>query len=202
MSDQPVKAQVSEAVRRSIDKYGTPAWDKARILKPFAGQAARSTLYRWIDEAVAEHRPAARAIKAARKAAKKGAILPDAEAAATEVALSGALVPSGEMLAGALEVRKMVVRLEACMVNCEDVFAHSRTPEGRVRLAKTLMQATDNMRRTIEAATKLHQTLMASGEVERFKAELVATIRAVAAAYPEASRVLLSRIQELSGRWA
>lgn len=200
-SDQSVKDQVFAAVKRDLSKFGTPAWDKGAILRPFFAHAARSSLYRWVDEAVAEYRPGAEVVRATRRAQAKAAKV-EAAADTTEKALAAAVLPSADEIVGsAMSVSQLIKRLEACMTAAEQVMAHARTPEGGVRMSKTLLAAAENLRRGVEAAIKLQQTLLESGETDRFRREIIETMRAVGREYPEAGKLLATRLQAVAGQW-
>jgi hypothetical protein len=206
LPNQSVKKRIADVAQKNIALYGTTGWDKAEMLRPFTGMASRSSLHRWMDEAVARLRPGAAATKAMRDATaqmEREAAEPDRLAAKADAVLATAVLPPGPADLGGtlLSVEALMGEMQACVQNARDVAKFARTPEGAVRLSKTLLAASEHNRRCMETLLRIQEAWRTSGEIDRFMDAVVLGIRDVAKLHPEAARMMLERLRAVTGRW-
>ena len=151
-------ADIQEHVKLTVQKAVEAAFgnravvDRGEIVKSFLGQGpSRATLFRWVA-AELRARPPAEKFSDTRLWKLVDDPL-DAEGLAR---ITG---PSGEGLVNALE---------NCMKAARDAMAHSRHPDGSVRLAKSLLAGSEHMRRIVETAARVHATVVDSQKVENY----------------------------------
>ena len=155
-----VKMEVIAAARAAANGRG--GWAKvstAALVKQFAGRASQASVYRWVAEA---------------KEKRSGRVPVDAPFAAPPVQPGAAAVP--------LPVTQLV---QMCVQAGQDVMAASRGPDGKPRNSKMLIRATDTLRRCLETAVRLQESItdaLALGEYDRIILEEIAKIDTAVAA--------------------
>ena len=75
--------------------------------------------------------------------------------------------------AGAIPVMD---RLNQCVAAADQVIAFARTSEGAVRNSKLLLSASEHLRRCLETAARVTETMMRAERVERFHAVIIEEI--------------------------
>ena len=108
------------------------------------------------------------------RAARSNAAAADAAREAT-TAPPAAVRP--EDIAGAGGTLAVIEKLQACIRAAEQVMAYARTEDGRVRNVKALLAASQHLRRSLETAIKVQQTMMELAEVEKFHQAIFDVLR-------------------------
>ena len=98
--------------------------------------------------------------------------------------------------AGAIPVMD---RLNQCVAAADQVIAFARTPEGAVRNSKLLLSASEHLRRCLETAARITETMMRADRVERFHAAIIEEIGKEA---PVVAERLAMRLAQLVSQWA
>ena len=93
---------------------------------------------------------------------------------------------------------ELVRKLISCVEAAEDVMKHARKDDGSVRLPKTLMQASEHMRRTLETTAKLHESMVSLQKLDRYMEAIFAELKQEA---PEVAQRVLARLRETNGRY-
>jgi hypothetical protein len=146
--------------------------------------ASRTTLYRWASGLEASGKPDQHVVRKVAAAADVGARLP-------------ALVKVDDVVsAGAIPVMD---RLNQCVAAAGQVIAFARTPEGAVRNSKLLLSASEHLRRCLETAARVTETMMRAERVERFHATIIEEIGKEA---PVVAEHLAMRLAQLASQWA
>ena len=191
---QGVKDQVTAAVKEAIAAAGgDPAAVKgADIVKRFIGVegASRSALYRLVGALLAEAagKPRLMPVPKIVASAKPPVFRPEIEVPP----------PAGfDKLVGPAGIG-VVEALQQCVRAALDVMQHSRHPDGKVRLGKTLVSASDHLRRTLETAARVHETFVGIEKINLFYEALMS---AVEEASPEVRFKVMSYIDAVNARW-
>ena len=80
-------------------------------------------------------------------------------------------------------------------------MAFARRDDGSVRMPKTLLAASEQLRRNLETAVKVHEAMRAISDVERFHYELIGVVAEVARKHPIAAELLLNGMRRVVARW-
>jgi hypothetical protein len=98
--------------------------------------------------------------------------------------------------------------VDACLASGEpgqrlakQVTAYARTEGGEVRNAKLLVTASEHLRRSIETASRLYDSIVAVQRIDQFNNELLTAIEAVHEEFPEAAELIIRRTRALADRW-
>jgi hypothetical protein len=186
----PLRGQFEALLVRHIAEYGED-FERSPLVQDFVDRGVgQATVYRWIDAVLARGRePAAPA--PARPAA------PPANAAmeSSEPTIVPALprVPRIEdvQTMGLVPVTKL---LRDCIRIAQDLIEHSRTAEGKPRNARLLLQGSEHLRKAIETAAKLNETVAIQQEMQQFHRILLEEVGREAPAVQER---LLTRIRAM-----
>jgi hypothetical protein len=195
-----LKSEVKVAILAEAERVGVDGLKRVAIMKRFAGRGvSEATLYRWIDSILAggmADQHMARVIEAA--AAERIARDPEpGRSIAAEVRTKLPTAPKVEHIATA-GVIPVIERLDICLAAADQLMAHSRTEEGKVRNSKLLLASSEHLRRCIETAAKITDTLMRGEKVERYHA---AIIEEIAKESPLLAERVLMRISQLTNAW-
>lgn len=106
-----------------------------------------------------------------------------------------------DIAAPGMTALEVIAKLRACIIAAEQVMAFSRKEDGSVKMSKTLLSASEHLRRSLETAVKLHEAMRTVSDIERFHDELIAVVGEVAQEYPPAAELLLTRMREVAARW-
>lgn len=199
--DAALRAEVEAAVLAEIERIGPDGFAKDGVVKRFVGRGTgRSTIYRWVDVILASGKPGQHIAKAVeRAAAARAATTPDpAVAAAGEVIERlPAVVRLDEMVRTEGTV-PAIERLQKCIQIAEKVISHAETPEGAVRNARLLLQASEHLRRTIDSCVRLQEAVMEVSQVERFHQAIFDMLREESPTFAE--KVLI-QLRQLNVQW-
>jgi hypothetical protein len=200
--EQPsaLKEQVRNAAIAMARLTGWAALDRAALVAEFKGRAGRSTLYRWLSEidGAPLDRTVGEMIQDARAGCRAGV-----ESVAGEVK-ARALVPIpmapsiGDCFA-AVTPAHIIENLHRLLSASTDVMARSRDSAGAVRNGKMLLQAAEQMRRSLETAVKLQEAISDGLRVEAFHRTL---LDEVAKLDPAAAARIVARLSDVNDSWA
>lgn len=198
-----LRAEVEAAVLAEAARIGSSAINKKTAIGPFIGRASQATLYRWVDAILATGRAdehAARTIAAAGEAqAAKAPAAPLTPAEVGErVATKLPTVPRVEHIASAGAI-PIITRLNTCLTVAEDLMRHARTDEGKVRNSRLLLGASEHLRRCLETAAKITDTIMRADKIERFHAAIVEEIMKES---PATAERILGRLSAITSGWS
>jgi len=197
-----MRAAVEAAVLAELERVGPDALVKADIARPFAGKgASTATLYRWIDGVLKTGRGGQYLAGKIKAAAEERAKAPDPPAAAAEAAAASlpAVVTMEDVASSG--VIPVIERMVKCIEIADQLIKHARTEEGEVRSAKLLLNASEHMRRNLETAVRLQESIRQTNDVSRFNKAVVALIRTVAAKHPEVGEELVTGLSQLVSQW-
>jgi hypothetical protein len=192
-------ADVEAAVLAEVARVGLGAFNRKKVLQRFLDSGAKqSTLYRWVDSILASGQPEEQASRAIVAAAAARSALPDpAASVAASVASELPTIPKMEHIAsqGAIPI---IDRLNTCLSVAEQLMAHARTDDGKVRNSKLLLTASEHLRRCIDTAARITDTLMRAEKIERYHAAIMEEIGAES---PETAERMLGRLSRLTATW-
>lgn len=200
-----LRRRFEAAVLAELEAKGPNGLRIADLVRRFAGRgASRSTLFRWGQALLASGRAGAHLRRQAKAAATARARrAPDpAKNLAHEAAAALPKPIRLEDIAGSGGVIPVIERLKQCVEIADQIIAYARAPDGRPRMAKTMLAASEHLRRTLETAVKLQEALLQLERVDRFHAQVLAAIEEVAREFPEASELIARRLSALSAQWS
>jgi hypothetical protein len=213
--DASLRAEIEAAVARAYQTLGPGGLKKSDIVAQFEGRASRSTLYATVDRVIGREKPAQTLVRkvkdrayqqaaSRRRAAKKEGVS-EADYTAGRAARALARVPTlptmPDIAAPGISVVEFVAKLQACVSAAEQVMAFARKEDGSVKMSKTLLAASEHLRRSLETAVKLHEAIRTVSDIEQFHDELIALVGDVAREHPPAAELLLTRMREVAARW-
>jgi hypothetical protein len=195
-----LKARVEAAVLAEVGRVGLEAFNRTSIVNQFLAEGAkRTTLFRWIELILASGSPdqhLAKVIESA--AAERIASEPAAGvgvAAAVRTKLPAVVKVEHIVTAGVVPV---IERLNTCLTAADQLMAHARNEDGKVRNSRLLLAASEHLRRCVDTAARITDTLMRADKVERYHA---AIIEEIAAESPATAERILMRISRLTAAW-
>jgi hypothetical protein len=197
-----LRAEVEAALLAELERVGPDRLNRADVLRRFEGRGAdRSTLFRWAAALLASGRAGQHLARKVRAATAERAVrvpaAPAADAAREAVErLPVAVRP--EDIAGGPGPIAVIERLQTCIRAAEQVMAHARDAEGRVRNARALLAATETLRRCLETAARLHEAMRSVNDVDRFHAAVLAEVAKEA---PETAERIVQRLTHLARAW-
>jgi hypothetical protein len=193
------RARVEAAVLAEVGRVGPAAFNRTSIVREFLREGAkRTTMFRWIDQILASGSPDQHLAQVVKTAAAKR-IAADA----------GGLSMAGEVrtkLPAVVKVEHIVTagvvpvidRLNTCITAADQLMSHARNDDGKVRNARLLLAASEHLRRCVDTAARITDTLMRAEKVERYHA---AIIEEIAAENPATAERILMRISRLTAAW-
>lgn len=210
MADDALRTELGAAIDEAFQTLGPKGFDKAAIVNRFLTRGvSRATLYRWVDQHLATAKPGAKLARKVRESAKAAirtskAGVRDKPAAVAEVAERAlARAPTVEvsaMLPGGGTV-DLLGKLRTCMEAAEQVMAFARKEDGSVKMAKTLLTASDHLRRSIDSVVKLHEAIQNAAAIDTFHREIVGMLEDVAREFPQLAPIVLGRLRSATAAW-
>lgn len=197
---EALRAEVRAAVFAEMERVGPEGFSAGRVARGFAGRAGRSTLYRWIGEVVDSGQAGRHLAGEVKRAAEERAAEPDPPAAAGRAA--GASLPvvvRPEDVAGTGLIPVMEL-IQECVRNAKEAIQHARAPDGKIRNAKLFLAASEHMRRNLETATRIADSIHQISDVEQFHRAVIGLIEDVSRDYPEIGEILVQRLGQLATR--
>lgn len=171
--------------------------------KPAAERAAEA-----LRSFVAEEAQRATTMEAAKETAAVLDSLPKpaelaAEAVAAGVHGAAGAVPPPSAPAGVALVpdaaRGVLAHLDTVIGTCSNVLALSYGPDGKMRNARMALASADMLRRTLETALKLYESINNVQQIESFMRETLAEVRTLS---PETARAVVERMRAVQTRWS
>jgi hypothetical protein len=187
---------LAEVARVGVDAFRPDALVKRYVTKG----GGKATLYRWAKAVLTSGRAEAHVERiAAQVMAARAEVDPEpavgAAVDATKAVIAGEHVVRGTGGAGAMA---LLEKLHDCIKTAEDVLAHAKTPEGKVRNSKLMLQAGENLRRCIETGARVAEMLVNAAEVERYHAVIFDCLKDESPALAE--RIVL-RLQRVNSQY-
>jgi hypothetical protein len=108
-------------------------------------------------------------------------------------------LPTLDETAKAIIPPQVMDLIEICLAAGRDVAAKSRDGTGQVRNSKLLLMAAEQLRRTVETAAKLQETIADQVQVDRFHQVCVEEIGKIDR---EVARRIVARLQEVNASWS
>ena len=173
---EKLREKVAVAVADEIARVGVDAFKAAPLARQFAGKTASpATLYRWIEAA----KPAAvdklaHEIKLASLERSERVADPAADAAREVVELLPVITTAD--IAGAGGVVEFTEKLGECVRVAEQVMAHARGQDGKIRNVRALLAGSEHLRRLLETAAKMREGLRQDRDLDALMKNLVAEI--------------------------
>ncbi len=204
MADEAIRAEFHAAIEEAYQHLGAGRLNKSEVIAPFLSRGiGRSTLYRWFDAYAVKSKPGARLAKKARRVIAreraKGRTELEAVAAVAERALEAApLVGLAATGRGALDV---LATLRTCIENAEAVVQFARHPDGRVKMSRTLLAASEHLRRSVDSVVRLQASIHNVSQIEEFHRGIVAMLEDVAREYPQIAPLVLGRLRAMTAAW-
>jgi hypothetical protein len=195
-----LKARVEAAVLAEVGRVGLEAFNRTSIVNRFLPEGAkRTTLFRWIDQILASGRPDQHLAKVVEAAAVERIAKESAPrsgmAAEVRTKLPAIVKVEHIVTAGVVPV---IERLNTCLGAADQLMAHARNDDGKVRNSRLLLAASEHLRRCVDTAARITDTLMRAEKVERYHA---AIIEEIAAENPATAERILMRISRLTAAW-
>jgi hypothetical protein len=204
MADEAVRAELHAAIEEAYQHLSGGRLKKAEVIFPFLSRGiGRSTLYRWFDSYTVRAKPGARLAKNARRVIAreqaKGRTEPEAVAVAVGRALEAApLVALAEEGHGALDV---LAKLRQCVENAEAVVSFARKEDGSVKMAKTLLAASEHLRRSVDSVVRLQESIHNVSQIDQFHRGIVAMLEDLHREHPQVAHIVLGRLRTLTAAW-
>jgi hypothetical protein len=156
-----LRREVERALLSELERVGPEALNRARVLRRFQDRGAcRATLFRWAQDLFASGRAAAHIEHLVKRAGEERALRSEDPAGDAGRALAAALPrpvsPDDVVGRGTIDA---IGHVRRCIRAAEDVAAHARWPDGRVRNPRLLLQAVDSLRRSLETTVRLQRAL-------------------------------------------
>jgi hypothetical protein len=194
------KHEVQSAAVAAARITGWAALDRPTLFEAFKDTVPRSTFYRWLTEI--DGAPLDRTVAEMIRDARLGGRA-EVESVAGEVQARAAAalpkVPSLEDCAAATTPLPVMEKLHKCLAAAEDVMARSRDAAGAVRNSKMLLQAAEQLRRSLDTAVKLQEAISDGLQIEQFHAAIMEEIAKID---PSVAARITARLLEVNAAWA
>lgn len=94
---------------------------------------------------------------------------------------------------------KVIERLNQAIDAMDQLMAHARSEDGKVRNAKLLLGAADKLRSCLDTAVRIQQAMRSVDEVDRLHAAMIAEI---AKCDPVLAERVIRAMRAVSSRWS
>ena len=200
--DPTLREEIEAAVLAELARVGPAAFSKSDMMRRFEGRASRATLFRHIEKPLVSGRGVQHVARKVKEAAAARSKLPDPPAAA--VAAAAAKLPAVvrvEDIASSGGMIPVIEKLLACVVIADQLIAHARTDDGKVRSARLLLAGSEHMRRNLETAVRLQESMRQADDMEKFHRRILGVVRAVSIEHPEAAQAIITALGQLAADW-
>jgi hypothetical protein len=193
-----LRARVEHACLDALARVGPAALDRGAIIKSCEGLKQR-TGYRYIAEYIDSGRAGqqlARRVQAAATARAARAADPASDVARE----AGEVLPfpaAPELVLGGGPV-SMMEHLATAIRAAQEVMAHTRGPDGKVRNARLLLAASDRLRQCLDTALGIYAAMHDLRRIETFNAAVVAEI---AQESGDLAERVMARLHRIAGEW-
>lgn len=197
-----LRERVEAAALAEMERVGPEAFRAADVVRQFVHEAGRATLFRWLGDLISSGRAGQHlARKVKEKAAARAASAPECPAAAAAQEAAAALpvvVNLDDLAAAGGGGIRVVDEIARCIALAKEVMAAARGPDGRVRMTKTALSASDHLRRSVETLHKLQQAVLEAEQIEAFHGAVLAE---VAKESPECAERIVARLRHLNAQY-
>jgi hypothetical protein len=188
-----VKDNLEADVRAALVAAGGDARgiNKTQIAQKYlAFGVSRATAFRWIAAALLPEASAAPVVRESTgRRPHDVAEIATAMLAVASEGLGELVSPSGHWI---------VEGLGKCLQAANDVIAHSRRPDGSIRLAKTMVAASDHLRRVIETVGRIQENVASIQKIDALYDDLLSAVEHVS---PSLHARVVAHIGEQDTKW-
>jgi hypothetical protein len=200
-TNQILKSEVEAAVTGEVLRVGPSGFAKDDVVRRFLNQGtSRSTLYTWVDKALASGKPGqvlTQAVKAAAEERAGRTSDPVSEVVA-EVAAHLPVAVRPDQMVGMPTVN-LIARLGEIVANMDLLIAHSKDKKtGKVRNARLMLAASDRLRACLETAMKVYAAMRDVDQIDQLHA---AVLEEIAKESPQVAERILRRIDIIAAKW-
>jgi hypothetical protein len=204
MDRDALREEVEAMVLAEAERVGPSAIQATTIWNRFQHRGAgRSTVFRWVAEMVESGRVgrhlAAQIKLAAARRQKRTA--PPAETVKSDLARVMPTAPRMDHIAVGGGTIAVLDKIRACVALAEQVMEQAKGEDGHIRLTKTGLAASEHLRRTLETALRLQESIREAHQIDRFQDELMEAVGVIARSYPEAGEALTQEFTRIAARW-
>jgi hypothetical protein len=201
-----LRIEVETAIIDAVERLGPDGVSRIEVLRPFMKRGVhRASLYRWYDEYLESGKPGQHITKQVRaavqaraeRAAEAGTDVMDEAAAELQAMLPDVLRPE-DLIGGADTAIDIMAKLRTIIAGFEQLVAHSKTTDGKIRNARLLIASLAELRKTLETAVRFHEAMFEVSQVERMHEAMIAEIRMESA---ELAERVLRRMAKLAAAW-
>ncbi len=185
-----IRAKVTQETEEAIAVAGG---DKSKVVAAHIvkrhlgdGGASRATLYRLVNGILGK--PSLKPIPKVTITTKVPAFRPE---------ITTGPVPGFDKVIGPAGVG-LVEALRSCVTAAHDVMAHSRHPDGKVRLGKSLIGASEHLRKTVETVARIHETMVSTQKLGAFYDALHLELEQEA---PDLRARVVARLRAVTAKW-
>ena len=197
-------AEVQDAVLAEVERVGVNGLRRDAVVRAFAGRISRRTAYRWCAEILASPTPGRHLNRKVEEAMAERAQAPEPAASlardVTEALPARPVDALGVATAGRGSARLAFVDLIGeCLKDAEQLRTYARSDDGNIRSAKILLMASAHLRKTVETAARIQETLASMAQLDEFHRAIMET---VAEESPACAERIVMRLRQLSNTWA
>lgn len=182
------RAEVEQACRAALAAAGAPdRVDKNAIYHRYKDRASKPTLYRWMDGVLGGTKP--------------GKGKPPGQEARKTIRMAeeaGRQLVGGTDQGGLAGTIPLMAHLRVLMDDVANVRALAHHPDGKVKNARLLLQASDALRRNLESIMKIQASMAELSALERFHRAIMDELRLES---PELAQRVVDRLTRLAGEW-
>lgn len=200
-----LKAESETAILAEVERAGPEAVNRDVVVKRFIARGvAQSTAYRWFADIMKSGRVGAHLASVTREAVDRRASLDPnpAESAAREAveALPAVMMIGDDLAPGAPEAGiQFIKRLQECLAHGDELLQHARTADGKIRNSRLVLSSAELVRRTLESAARIQDTVLQMSQVEQFHQAVFDALREES---PEFAERVLVRLRQLNAAWS
>ncbi|GGJ22673.1 hypothetical protein [Neoroseomonas lacus] len=192
-----LRREVEGNVLAEVERAGLDGISVRGLARRFAGRGtSEKTVTRWIDVVLKSGRAGQHLALKARAAADTRAALPDPAASLADdvrAALPVLVSPSDIACHGG--VIDAIGYIRHCIHVALRVIEHAQAPGGGVRMAKTMLAASEHLRRCLETSARISETMRNIGELEAFHKRI---IEEIAKESPPTAERIMARLSILA----
>lgn len=170
-----LRREVEGAVLLEVERGGLDRINVRGLARRFADRGtSEKTVTRWIDGVLKSGRAGRHLAEKVRAAAHERAALPDPTASlAGEVrdALPALVSPSDIVSQG--NAVDAIAYIQHCVQLALSIMEQAKGLDGKYRLMKTALAASEHLRRCLETSARLSETMRNIAEVDRFHQRII-----------------------------
>jgi hypothetical protein len=165
----PLRTEFQALLMRHVDEHGED-FERSALVQDFVDRGVSpATVYRWIEAVLARNGTSS----SQRSMASAEPVAPNPADAPIEPDHAPMIVPALPRIPRVEDVKTkgLVPVLELlgdCIQTAKGLIEHARTAEGKVRNARLLLQGSEHLRKAIETAARLNETVAIQQEMQEF----------------------------------